>query len=107
MSNRYKKNEKIINNSFLYKDILDKKNITQYATFRFNELKNIESYNLDYVLHKYQPNDKLFMISQKYYNSPDYGWLICYANKISNELEIKIGTDLKIYLPLSSLLELL
>jgi hypothetical protein len=46
------------------------------------------------------------MISQKYYGSPEYGWLICYTNKISNELQIKDGDILVIYLPLASVLEL-
>lgn len=110
MDNRYKDTRKLLNNSQLYKQVFNQKNvknILQYTTFDFNNLKNLQDYNLDTILHTVEPNDSLFMISQKYYGSPEYGWLICYTNLISNELLIKTGDILTIYIPLETLLELL
>lgn len=110
MSNRYNKTPKIVNNSDMYKQILKTKNlkfIMQYGTFNFNNLKNLKDYELDTVLHKVQPFERLYMISNKYYQSPDYSWLICYTNFFSNETQIKPGDTLTIYLPLPSVLELL
>jgi len=110
MDNRYKNNQKIINNSQIYKQYLQERNIkklTQYSTFNFNNLKDINSLNLEAVTHTVQPFEKLYMLSQKYYGSPEYGWLICYTNTIPSEMEIKVGDSLLIYLSLESLLELL
>lgn len=110
MNNRYSKTNKLLNNSPIYKQLLNEKNLknlVQYATFNFNNLKNINQYNFDSTTHIVEPFERLYMISQKYYGSPEYGWLIAYTNKISNELEIKSGDPLIIYLPLESVLELL
>lgn len=107
---RYDKIEIIDNNFEEYNDLLRKKNlkkITQYSTFNFNELQNINDYNLTIAYHRVEPFEKIFMISQKYYGSPEYGWLICYTNKLPNETRIKTGDVLRIYLPLPRLLELL
>jgi hypothetical protein len=110
MDNRYSNTRKLLNNSTLYKQLLNQKklnNLIQYTTFDFKNLKNLKDYNLDVILHTVQPNESLFMISQKYYNAPEYGWLICYTNRIGSELQINDGDILKIYVPLEMLLELL
>lgn len=110
MDNRYKNNEKIINNSSIYKQYLqerDIKKLIQYSTFDFGNLKDINSYGIDSVLHRVEPYDKLYTISDRYYNSPEYGWLILYTNKRSNEMQIKTGDFLTIYLPLENVLGLL
>ena len=110
MINRYNKSGILINNSENYWEFFKNKNIDhirQYATFDFNNLKTLKSSNIEYITHVIQPFDKLYMLSQKYYNSPEYGWLILYTNKIGSELNIKINDVLTIYFPLQSLLELL
>ena len=110
MDNRYKNTQKIINNSQLYKSFLqsrDMKKLTQYATFDFNNLRSINTSNIESVAHTVQPFEKLYMISQQYYGSPEYGWLICFTNSISNELQINTGDTLLIYLPLQEVLGLL
>lgn len=110
MYNRYLNNQQIINNSELYEQFLKKrnlKNLLQYSTFDFGNLKEIRNADIDIIYHTVQPFEKLYNISQKYYNAPEYGWLICYTNKIPSELEINIGDILMIYSPLGSVLELL
>lgn len=109
MFNRYDRIQRIKNNSIEYRDFLrtkNLKNLEQYTTFSFGELKDINTYGLESVLHVVQPFEKLYNISQKYYGSPEYGWLICYTNKIANEMLINTGTGLKIYLPLQGVLGL-
>lgn len=110
MDNRYKNNEKIINNSSIYKQYLQErkiKNLVQYSTFNFSRLREVDNYGLDVISHVVQPFEKLYQISQKYYGSPEYGWLICFTNTIPNELEIKTGDALSIYIPLQAVLGLL
>jgi hypothetical protein len=110
MSNRYSNTQKIVNNSSKYKDYFKSrnlKNVTQYSTFSFGLLQTIQDSGIPYTFHTVQPFEKLFMISQRYYNSPEYGWLICYLNQIPNELEIYDGMALRIYYPLDNILRLL
>lgn len=110
MSNRYNKTQKILNNSQQYQDLFNIKKVTsivQYSSFDFKNLKDISNSDVDNLIHIIQPYEKLFMISQKYYNTPDYGWLICRTNKISNELLLIPGFPLTIYFPLDRVLELL
>lgn len=109
MSNRYDKIQEIINNSEKYSTLFQNKkvnNILQFSSFDFGNLKDINLGNIDNLLHIVQAHEKLYMISNKYYGSPDYGWLICYTNKLSNELLIFPGLPLKIYFPLDKVLEL-
>lgn len=110
MSNRYNTTVTIINNSNTYKELFDRKkipNITQYSSYNFGNLKNIFESNIERLVHIVEPGEKLYTISQKYYGSPDYGWLICYTNQIRNELFIQIGTPLFIYFPLDSIMEIM
>jgi hypothetical protein len=107
MNNRYNKVQKVINNSEQYEDLLKQKGLNtlvQYKTFDFSKLKNLDITSLDSIIHIVQPFERLYNISQKYYGAPEYGWLICYLNKLSSELEIKSGDGLIIYIPLQSIL---
>jgi len=110
MFDRYFKTKKMVNGSYAYSDMFEQKKInfiSQYSTYDFNNLKNIEESKIDVIFHRVQPFDKLYIISQKYYESPEFGWLILYTNKMRNELQLKINQSLKIYFPLERLLELL
>lgn len=100
---RYKNTPKVKNANEAYAQIFnDKKvkNITHYRTFELTKFSPTPDMNI--VIHVFEPFDKLPLISQKYYGSPEYGWLICYTNGISNETEISIGSSLKIYYPLQA-----
>lgn len=110
MYNRYNKTRRVLNNTEEYSELLKNKGLTtltQYRSFSFNKLRELAGYNFDSVVHIVQPFERLYMISQKYYGSPEYGWLILYTNRIANETLINIGDPLIIYQPLQSLLELL
>jgi hypothetical protein len=107
MYNRYIKTGILINNSEEYSDLFIQKNVTsvkQYSTYNFSKISENIKNNLDIVYHSFSAQDKLYNISEKYYGSPEYSWLICYTNNIPNELSIKEGDLLKIYLPLNRIL---
>ena len=107
MLNRYKKVKQFINNEETYSEYFQQKNIPaikQYSTYDFSNLKNINKSNLEFISHTVQPFEKIYMISQKYYSTPEYGWIICYMNGIKNELEIEIGQTLQIYFPIEEIL---
>ncbi len=110
MYNRYESTGIIYNADERYSNIFQSKKINginQYSTFSYGNLKNFKDYGLDTILHTFEMGDKLYTISQKYYNSPEFGWLICYTNKISSELDITLGKPLTIYVPLNTLLGLI
>lgn len=107
MFNRYKNTQIIINNSKIYEEVFEQKkvnNIRQYSTFDMNGIISAIK-NLPNRTHIVQPYEKLDSISQYYYERPEYGWLICLTNKISNELQIEPGLLLRIYFPLATILE--
>lgn len=110
MYNRYRKNNIVINNSPSYKQVLDDKNIKlirQLTTFDFSKLNDPEIENLQKTIHIVESNERLYQISNLYYDSPEYGWLICYTNKLSSELQIYPGMALTIYYPLADLMRFL
>lgn len=110
MNNRYLNSPTILNNAEAYKQIFKEKNIpyiVNYTTFNFSNLINIDDYGINFILHDVSFNEKLYQISQKYYGSPDYAWLICFLNKLSNETLIDVNTTLKIYYPLNKVLGVL
>ena len=110
MHNRYAKSNQFNNQTELYEHLRDDrnlKNLYQFETFNFGNLRNVENYNFDYITHTVQPFERLYTISQKYYKAPEYGWVILYTNGLANELEINPGDILKIYIPLDKLLGLL
>jgi hypothetical protein len=103
MFNRYANLQTILNDREIYSDILRRKRqtyINHHVVFDFSKLKNINLNNFDSVIHTFTRGEKLYTISQKYYNAPEYGWLILYLNKIPSELDIKEGDPLMIYFPL-------
>lgn len=110
MENRYRKTNIITNNKPEYSDLLLEKklsSIKHYGTFDFSKLRTIHEKRLDMIVHIVKPYEKLYNISQKYYQTPEYGWVICYTNKLANEMLISEGTSLIIYVPIEKVLDLL
>lgn len=109
MFDRYARTRQITNNNRLYRYLFKDKRlpfIKQYETYDFRKLRDIDQLNINFVEHTIAPFDRLDNISYKYYGSPEFGWLICYTNKLGSEFDLEEGMVLKIYLPLNSLLGL-
>lgn len=109
MFNRYQNNQNILNIDETYKEIFDSKNvknILQKRTFDFKKIYKIVS-NSKYnkTLYKWENIDRLDLVSQKFYERPDYGWLILYLNNLSNPFQIKTGNYIFIYSPIQEILK--
>lgn len=53
------------------------------------------------ILHPLKMGERIDNLAQKYYNDPTIGWIIMYGNPdFDNELEIPIGTIVRIPYPL-------
>jgi len=107
--NRYYNTPKIKNEDSLYKNLLNNKKVNfiqQYETKNLSRIKNIiYSGNYQYIVHIVAAFESLQDISYKYYGSEHYGWLISYTNEIGCELNIKIDDVIKIYFPISNILQ--
>lgn len=103
MINRYSKTQVYNNINENYETFLRNKKInklTHYSTFDFSRFESLRNNNsIVSFVHVFEPFDKLNVLSQKYYNSPDLGWFICYCSGLANETLIQIGTPLIIYGP--------
>lgn len=110
MINRYSKTQIYVNVNENYETFLRNKklnNLTQYSTFNFSKFEDLKRNNQIFsFVHVVEPFDKLNVLSQKYYNSPDLVWLICYTNGLANETLIQIGTPLQIFGPQQKILGL-
>ena len=60
--------------------------------------------SLNNVLQVWGSTDKLYNISNKYYGSPNYWWVIAWYNEKSSEAEFKTGDQYYIPLPLDQVL---
>ena len=60
--------------------------------------------NYEVIRHEWQDSDKLWKLSEKYYGSPQYWWVIAYTNKIPSEFELNSGDIIDIVMPLRAIL---
>lgn len=112
MYNRNYKRKYIQNNSILYNDLAKRKqlnSINHYATLNLSKLIELDSQNISSIYHAVEPFETLQDISQRYYESPEYAWLICFTNNIESELEINFSLNrhLQIFYPLQKVLDFL
>lgn len=107
MYNRYERSKQFINNSDEYTEILNRKSINQIIQkqrFSIDKLSNLNINNLNTALYMWKANDKIYNISQKFYGSPEFGWLIMLINNIDDPFTIADGTILKIIVPIEAAL---
>ena len=84
-------------------DHLDKRGISQvtaYKTPRLNRMRN--QYNL--VKHNWEPGDKFWKLSAKYYGDPGYWHIIAQFNYKPTEAHVTMGETVFVPLPLDAAL---
>tara|TARA_B100000282_G_C31609135_1_gene433854 strand:+ start:424 stop:759 length:336 start_codon:yes stop_codon:yes gene_type:complete len=95
---------KYINDSELYEEVLDKREverITQYTTHTFpTEFKN-KSYTVQ--THVWKHGDKLYKIAHQYYGDIKYWWIIALWNGRATDADFFYGLEIEIPLPLTKI----
>ena len=76
----------------------------QYSMPRLSYPTNEVLASLTTVTGVWHSTDKLYNISNQYYGSPDYWWVIAWFNKKATEAEFETGEIFYIPLPLSDVL---
>tara|TARA_Y100001938_G_C7957684_1_gene362601 strand:+ start:37 stop:378 length:342 start_codon:yes stop_codon:yes gene_type:complete len=107
---RYKKSKITTVGGGAYKEILKnrpKKNIVALIFEQFKELKVSEIAGLALETHVWGPSDRFFKLSNKYYGTPLYWWVIAYFNQTPLEADVKVGQKMLIPVPLERILEVM
>ena len=60
--------------------------------------------SLDNVLRVWHSTDTLYNVSNEYYSSPQYWWVIAWYNQKASEAEFKVGEQYYVPLPLEAVL---
>lgn len=105
---RYNKRELFINNLEMYKQRLKEKGVeyvTQYDTAEYRLDDSRDSYEFDFVEEIWKDGYKLYKLSQKYYNSVDYWWVIGLFNEKPTDSHYEIGDLLLVPYPLEDFLQ--
>jgi len=107
MSRRYRKMRSFINDSEMYdKTFEDRgiKQVSQYPTPKLKPLTPVQRSKIPTVDHVWTLGDKYYKLSQKYYGSPNYWWIIAQFNFAPTEAHLFQGRVLKIPVPLENIM---
>lgn len=110
MYKRYENTRKLNNASDKYKEIFSRKKVNymkHYGTFRLNKIDNSILQQYEFYLHTYIFGEKLYNISNSYYDSPEFSWVILYTNNLSSEFLLNEGDVLYIYYPIFDIINLI
>jgi len=82
----------------------DIKETYQYTTSIFSYPSPAAIANFTNVPLVWGATDKLYNVSNEYYGSPEYWWVIAFYNKKASEAEFKVGDLYFVPLPLEDIL---
>ena len=91
-----------------HKELFDKRGvreITQFATPRFESLEQEELDSINCYRHVWKYGDLFWKLSTKYYGNPKYWWVIASFNRKPTEGHIKLGEVMKIPVSLAEALQ--
>jgi hypothetical protein len=109
MASRYDNREVFENSEEVYEELIEsrgKKKIYHYstATIKHPEAKDFK--NLTTLRHIWKVGDRFYKLSNKYYGSTKYWWVISIFNKKPTEADVSLGEELTIPLPLDKAMEI-
>jgi len=106
---RYTTRQIFLNDDKKYKNVFFKNRDIQ-ETYQY-DMPNItyptpsEIRSFENVLRVWRATDTLYNISNEFYSSPNYWWVIAWYNKKASEAEFKVGEQFYVPLPLEAVLE--
>ena len=106
---RYTARQIFLNNNRRYRNVFFKNRDIE-ETFQY-DMPNItyptpaEIRSFENVLRVWGATDTLYNITNEYYSSPQYWWVIAWYNKKATEAEFAVGEQYYVPLPLEAVLE--
>jgi|TARA_R110002020_G_scaffold306522_1_gene522475 hypothetical protein len=86
-----------INNTRLYKQMLKDRGVLSIKQFRTKYFSEIDTSTIPSTEHIWQKNDKLIRLSNRFYNTKDYWWIIGYFNQKPTDAHYEVGDV--VYIP--------
>ena len=107
---RYKKENIINNNDVDYKKVFSSRfgtlGLVQTGVTQFRKITEQEMLTIQYNNESWGLGKRLYKLSNKYYGSPQYWWIIALFNNIGTESDIQFGDIIKVPVPLDRMLTL-
>ena len=111
MPNRYNKFKIIDNDSEFYEFLRKKrgnvKSIQHLSTITLKQPDMLTRASIATTTHIWKYGDRYYNLAHKYYDDPEYWWVIAWYNAVPTEAHLKTGDLLAIPVNLNSVLELL
>jgi len=107
MASRYKNRTKVTNNSSLYSEFFQERNIKfvdQYLTPRFPFMKAEDRAKIGSIPHVWGRGDRYYKLAGKYYDDSTYWWVIAWYNQRPLESDVTAGTVIRVPVPLDDVL---
>jgi nucleoid-associated protein YgaU len=107
MGSRYNNKTIFRNENETYEEILDRRKVPYIRQFGTSTMvtptvRQIRSFSK--VQHIWKAGDRFWKLSTRYYDNPQYWWVIALFNKLPTEAHVRNGEILTIPLPLERVL---
>lgn len=105
---RYENRKNLLNKQEIYKNLFEKRGVKQIShfdtpVFEFNE--SVSEYPFEFEQHIWKDGDRLYKISNRYYNSIEFWWVIGLINQKPTDSHYEIGDLVLIPTPLQEVLD--
>tara|TARA_X000001388_G_C2219937_1_gene118840 strand:- start:570 stop:899 length:330 start_codon:yes stop_codon:yes gene_type:complete len=107
---RYREEIPAINNDKQYEDLFEERGvrlIEQYRTPQFKIVSEETLKSIDVYKHIWIQGDSFWSLASRYYQAPEYWWIIASYNRKPTESHIKIGDQILIPADLYSALRVI
>ena len=98
------------NDNVTYETILEDRHvkfIRQYGTARIAAPTIAQRASLNSVSHIWKVGDRFWKLAIRFYNDPQYWWLIALYNQAPTESDLSVGNPIQIPLPLERALRIM
>ena len=109
MASRYDDRTIFENDEEVYEELIEsrgKKKISHYSTAKINHPKAKDFQGLTTLRHTWKIGDRFYKLSNKYYGSTKFWWVISIFNKKPTESDVSLGEELTIPMPLERAMEI-
>ena len=108
MPTRYTKSRFLENDTEFYRFLREKRNntevITHMGTVMMKHPSMLDRVNLRTTSHIWKYGDRYYNLAYKYYNNPEYWWIIAWYNGLPTEADVRNGDPLVIPLNIEDVL---
>ena len=102
---RYDNGDIAYNDLLLYKETLEKRGVKRIKQYRVQTLKNRNTKGVDYFNYIWKDGDQFWKLSNRFYNDPQYWYIIAKFNNTPTDAHVSVGDQIKIPIDLAIALQ--